>query len=82
MDNRGFGAELSDVRPSRFGDDVVLKVTIDGRDAFLEMSSAYYDRTCSWSADIFTSVWQENLSISLILKYLRGHFNGKCGKLS
>ena len=32
----------------------------DGRDAFLVMSSAYYDRTCLWSADIFTSVWQEN----------------------
>ena len=31
----------------------------DGRDAFLVMSSAYYDRTCLWSADIFTSVWQE-----------------------
>ena len=32
-----------------------------GRDAFLVMSFAYYDRTCLWSADIFTSVWQENL---------------------
>jgi len=31
----------------------------DGRDAFLVMSSAYYKRTCLWSADIFTSVWQE-----------------------
>ena len=28
----------------------------DGRDAFLVMSSAYYDRTFLWSADIFTSV--------------------------
>ena len=27
---------------------------------FLVMSSAYYDRTCLWSADIFTSVWKEN----------------------
>ena len=33
----------------------------DGRDTFLVMSSVYYDRTCLWSADIFTSVWQENL---------------------
>ena len=32
----------------------------DGRDAFLVMSSAYYDRTCLWSADIFTLLWQEN----------------------
>ena len=32
----------------------------DGRDAFLVMSSAYYDRTCLGSADIFTSIWQEN----------------------
>ena len=32
----------------------------DGRDAFLVMSSTYYDRTCLWSANIFTSVWQEN----------------------
>ena len=31
----------------------------DGRDAFLVMSSAYYDRTCLWSAEISTSVWQE-----------------------
>ena len=29
----------------------------DGRDAFLVMSSAYYDRTCLWSADTFTSVF-------------------------
>ena len=33
----------------------------DGRDALLVMSSAYYYRTYLWSADIFTSVWQENL---------------------
>ena len=45
----------------------------DGRDAFLVMSSAYYERTCLWSADIFTSVWQENIFISLISKYLGGH---------
>ena len=32
----------------------------DGRDAFLVMSSEYYDRTCLWSADSFTLVWQEN----------------------
>ena len=32
----------------------------DGRDAFFVMRSAYYDRTCLWSADIFTSIWQEN----------------------
>ena len=32
----------------------------DGLDAFLVMSSAYYDRTCLWSVDIFTSVWQEH----------------------
>ena len=31
----------------------------DGRDAFLVISSAYYYRTCLWSADIFTSFWQE-----------------------
>ena len=31
----------------------------DGRDAFLVMSSAYYDRSCLKSADIFTSVWVE-----------------------
>ena len=31
----------------------------DGRDGFLVMSSAYYDRTCLWSGDIFTSIWQE-----------------------
>ena len=30
----------------------------DGRDAILVMSSAYYDRTCLWSADISTLVWQ------------------------
>ena len=36
-------------------------VSNDGRDAFLVMSSAYYDRTCLWSADILNSVWQENL---------------------
>ena len=34
--------------------------TNDGRDAFLVMSSAYYYRTCLWSADISTSVRQEN----------------------
>ena len=43
------------------GDDVVFLGLVepgdnDGRDAFLVMSSAYYDRTCLWSADIFTSV--------------------------
>ena len=54
----------------------------DGRDALLVMSSAYYDRTCLWSADIFTLVWQEFFFVSLISKYLRGHCNGKCGKLS
>ena len=36
------------------------KVINDGRDTFLVISSAYYDRTFLWSADIFTSVWQEN----------------------
>ena len=29
----------------------------DGRDVFF----SNYDRTCLWSADIFTSVWQDNL---------------------
>ena len=54
----------------------------DGHDAFSVMSSAYYDRTCLWSADIFTSVCQEFFLVSLILKSLTGHFNGNCDKLS
>ena len=52
--------------PSRFNSEIVLKfldpragINNDGRDAFLVMSSACYDRTCLWSADIFISVWQE-----------------------
>ena len=40
--------------------DQTYNLTNDVRDTFLVMSSAYYDRTCLWSADIFTSVWQEN----------------------
>ena len=44
----------------------IIVTMVVNRDAFLVMSSAHYDRTCLWSGDIFTSVWQENF---LFLKF-------------
>ena len=56
----GFHAKLLDWS-NNFSIKTLSKIKFNnGCDAFLVMSYAYYDRTCLWSADIFTSVWQEN----------------------
>ena len=51
---------------------------------FLVMSSAYLSIAIGhvYGELIFLLQFEKEKNISLILKYLKGHFNGNCGKLS